>query len=252
MQQNGGGGHLWARHAGAQARRAGEREMQIRAQAIREGEMNAAKPPHPPHSMHGSPLQSGGNRPKTMAERERNDAVEPPVGGPVALWELVHRYTPALLAYCARRLEDRHLAEDAVQEVFSRAHAMMSSDRLHNPPAWLFATARLCCHEFARKRRRLRLLRRGLALIAPRGTSTASERNQRERQQRLDASLHQLDDAERSLLYMKHTQNMKCREIAEATGRPLGTVTSALARTYGKLRTLIQMQEGSDRELRRH
>ncbi len=35
---------------------------------------------------------------------------------------------------------------------------------------------------------------------------------------------------------MKHTEGLKCREIAERLGTPVGTVTSALTRAYAKLR----------------
>lgn len=55
----------------------------------------------------------------------------------------------------------------------------------------------------------------------------------------LDEVLDRLSDNERQLIYMKHTQGMRCREIAEQTGKPLSTVTNALSRTYRKLQTWL-------------
>ena len=59
----------------------------------------------------------------------------------------------------------------------------------------------------------------------------------------LRRGLERLSDEQRSLIYMKHTQGMKCRQIAEATHLPLGTITAGLARAYAKLRSIIKPQE---------
>jgi RNA polymerase sigma factor (sigma-70 family) len=60
----------------------------------------------------------------------------------------------------------------------------------------------------------------------------------------LEVALERLDDAERSLVFLKHVEGLKCREIAALTGQPLGTVTGNLARTYRKLRRSLQAGRG--------
>ena len=48
-----------------------------------------------------------------------------------------------------------------------------------------------------------------------------------------------LSNEEQALLYMKHTRGLRCREIAQETGRPIGTVTAALSRIYVRLRAAM-------------
>ncbi len=158
-----------------------------------------------------------------------------------ALRRLAETYAPALLVYCCRKLRDVHLAEDAVQEAFCRAVRLAPSRRVDHLPGWLFGVARRCCQEIARKRRRRAAMPahlKGLSAERDMPRTDAAERAER-----LHRALERLGDAERSLIYMKHTRGLKCREIAEATGMPLGTVTAALSRAYARLRRAWQEQE---------
>ena len=56
------------------------------------------------------------------------------------------------------------------------------------------------------------------------------------RREEIESILAVLSDAERSLIYLKHVDGLRCRQIAQRLGKPLGTVTAALARAYHKLR----------------
>jgi RNA polymerase sigma-70 factor (ECF subfamily) len=172
-----------------------------------------------------------------MTELKSKPAVSGSPGRRQALEQLTRTHARALLAYCLSRLGDRHLAEDAVQETFFR-FLKAAGGGIDNPTAWLFGTARRCCLELARKRRR--------------GPSTSvdvadlpdsDQTNPDDASDQLQRALERLSDKQRSLIYMKHTQGMKCRQIAEATDLPLGTVTAGLARAYAKLRSAIKPQE---------
>ena len=55
----------------------------------------------------------------------------------------------------------------------------------------------------------------------------------------IEQMLEHLTDDQRSLIYMKHVGGLRCREIAEQTGKPLGTVTAALSRAYKSLRASL-------------
>jgi RNA polymerase sigma factor (sigma-70 family) len=155
-----------------------------------------------------------------------------------ALRRLAETHARALFAYCYRRLGDRHLAEDAVQEAFYRATRRTARDEVANMPGWLFGAARRCCAELSRRRRRRLGRRRPLDDAAGEPDVPAAAPD--DLSDRLELALGRLSDGERGLIYMKHTQGMRCREIAEATGRPIGTVTAALARAYAKLREDMQ------------
>jgi RNA polymerase sigma-70 factor (ECF subfamily) len=52
----------------------------------------------------------------------------------------------------------------------------------------------------------------------------------------LQEQLQKLPDETRRLLEMKHHEGKTCEQIATATGRPVGTIKSLLARTYKSLR----------------
>ena len=142
------------------------------------------------------------------------------------IYRLVRTYAASLFLYSVGRLRDRHLAEDAVQEIFLRAHRAEVPD---DAAPWLFGVARHCCQEIARRRKRAAEdaapLDEMQVAAAPEGARPLGE------------ALEGLDDEETALVQLKHGEGLTCREIAERTGRPLGTVTSALARAYGKLRS---------------
>jgi len=176
-----------------------------------------------------------------MTELEGKLAVAGPPGKRQVLERLVHSHARALLGYCLRRLGDPHLAEDAVQETFFRflrASGPSPASGIDNPSAWLFGTARRCCLELARKRRASPSTAMDVADLPDR-----IETNPDDVSEELQRALERLTDEQRSLVYMKHTQGLKCRKIAEATHMPLGTVTAGLARAYAKLRSIIKPQE---------
>ena len=152
----------------------------------------------------------------------------------------MRRYALVLFGYCRRRLGDDHLAEDAVQEVFLRAWRRLAGEEPQNVPGWLFAAARRCCLEIARKRRRVAgaaAIWEDPAAADPPGGAPSNLAV------RLERALSRLSDTERALIYMKHMQGLKCREIARAGNTPLGTVTGTLSRAYARLRSALAQRE---------
>ena len=145
---------------------------------------------------------------------------------------MVRVYSGPLFRYCFGRLEDRHLAEDAVQETFLRAYRRIGDVASEHVGGWLFAAARRCCLELLRKRKRGRSSG-GTAVLEG---LAAPVRSRGAMEDEVEAALDRLGDDERSLIYLKHVQGLKCREIANVLGVPLGTVTGGLSRAYGKLR----------------
>lgn len=176
-----------------------------------------------------------------MAKPEQPQSAMPAGGPRERFRQAVRLYSAALFRYCFGRLGDRHLAEDAVQETFLRAYRALTSGSVDMLPGWLFGTARRCCLELGRKRRRLEVGGQGRAAVtadpaAPVGQGGAAG-------QAVEDALEHLSDAERALIHLKHVEGMKCREIAAALGKPLGTVTGTLARAYGKLRRDLRTGE---------
>jgi RNA polymerase sigma-70 factor, ECF subfamily len=149
---------------------------------------------------------------------------------------LVRQYGEPLWRYCFHRLHDRQLAEDATQEAFLRYWRDSESRPPADPGPWLFGVARHCCQESARRRRRAVEQAGELteSIMAPfPGPADLT----------LDDLIEGLEDWPRMLLFLKHGQSMTCREIAELTGRPIGTVTSDLCRAHAKLREMSASEE---------
>lgn len=145
--------------------------------------------------------------------------------------QFVSRHCAALLRFCLVRVPDTHAAEDAAQEAMMRLFGQVCSGKVPSQPlAYLLGVARLCCHE----QRRESLRRPAELAEAVADPDAAHPGVAGELRELLDA----LSDDERTLIYLKHTEGLKCREIAERLGKPLGTVTAALARAYAKLRDM--------------
>jgi RNA polymerase sigma-70 factor (ECF subfamily) len=163
-------------------------------------------------------------------EPSDRELIEATAGGEVrAFAEFVRRHTAAVLRYCLDRLRERHGAEDATQEAMLRMFQQARNGRVPDDPlTWLLSLARNCCHEQTRRR-----LKHQAQPLEP-GSAVAADSSQRG----VDLSdlLEQLTDAERGLIHMKHTEGLTCREIAERTGKPIGTVTATLAYAYARLR----------------
>jgi RNA polymerase sigma-70 factor, ECF subfamily len=158
---------------------------------------------------------------------QRIEAESHPPGGAPA--DIVGRHWMALYGYCRSLIRDGHLAEDAVQETFLRTYKSAAKIDPAKMEAWLFTVARRCCLEIIRKRQRTAVHESAAGAVnSPSGRADG-----------LDAirdAVETLDEADREVIYLKHTSGLKCRQIADATGRPLGTVCSSLAKAYQKLR----------------
>jgi RNA polymerase sigma-70 factor, ECF subfamily len=152
-----------------------------------------------------------------------------------AFGRFVRRHTAAVLRYCLLRIGDRHAAEDATQEALLRLYQQVRDRRIPDDPLpWLFAIARRCCQEAARRLKRAcaaRLPEDGLP-----GPEPVDETPD------LAAALDSLNDFESALVHLKHTEGLRCEDISGRLGRPLGTVTAALSRAYAKLRARLSLE----------
>lgn len=146
-----------------------------------------------------------------------------------AFESFVDRSAATVLRFCLGRTSDRHAAEDAAQEALLRVHRAYLEGRSPTEPlSWTLAVARKCCQEAERARRR--------HTAQPLDESTVQPSRAEAEVPDFQAAVSQLSDSEQALLHLKHTEGLRCRQIAEVLGQPLGTVTAALCRIYGKLR----------------
>ncbi len=145
--------------------------------------------------------------------------------------ELVVRYERLVRAAAWHVVRDRHAADDATQEAFVAALQALGSlrDGAKFGP-WLLAIAR------NRAGKALRARCRSPALVGDFDAHAADSRALTEASGLVLELLEQLPEHERIVVGLKNLQGHSVQEIAEITGRPVGTVTKQLSRGYERLR----------------
>ena len=168
---------------------------------------------------------------------------------------LVEREGASVVAACARVLGDRTEAEDVAQEAFVIAYRSLATWRGEGAfGAWLSRIAvRLAIRRLAQRKQvtwldpiaaesdpvgseRYRSMGRSDA-VDPAHTLLRSERDAE-----LRTAVGALDEPYREVVAMRFFADRSLAEIAEATGRPLGTVKTHLHRGLARLRR--ELEEG--------
>ncbi len=167
-------------------------------------------------------------------------------GSTGAFHQLTVRYYRPVGSFILKRVQRPDLVEDLAQETFLEAfRALKAGQQPRHFSSWLFGIAHNRCGKYLRRKRP--------ALFAPdevpepAAPSELAIHEELEEQQkemaRLQQHLAHLPEETRQLLELKHRDGKTCEEIAAATGRPVGTVKSLLARTYRRLREALTNRE---------
>jgi RNA polymerase sigma-70 factor (ECF subfamily) len=132
-------------------------------------------------------------------------------------------------------------AEDVVQEALLRAFRAFDGMRGENVKPWLMAIVRNCWRSRAadvRRRAHGPLPDEDDRPLVAEGPDPEAAALQAGERRRLDAVIAALPAEFREVLVLREMEDMSYREIAEATGAPIGTVMSRLARA----RALVKAQ----------
>jgi RNA polymerase sigma-70 factor (ECF subfamily) len=165
-----------------------------------------------------------------------------------AFHELTVRYYRPVGGFILKRVGRPDLVEDLVQETFLEAYqALKAGKGPQKFSSWLFGIAHNRCGKWLRRKRPVLFSPNE----APDLVSAPSEQQlheELEEQEKLlnhlQARVRELPEEARRLLEMKHRDGKTCEEIAVATGKPVGTVKSLLARTYKSLRHALTPASG--------
>jgi RNA polymerase sigma-70 factor (ECF subfamily) len=155
--------------------------------------------------------------------------------GEDAARRLYRTYGNELYGFAFARLGDRELAEEVVQEIFTRV--WRSADGFDagrgSVRTWLYGIARNAIVDSERHRSR----RPPLARFEPGETSepVSEPIEQALLRWQLQSAFARLTPEHREVLSLGHFRGFSVKEIAEATGLPPGTVKS---RTYYALQSL--------------
>lgn len=165
---------------------------------------------------------------------------------------LVEREGPAVVSACARVLDDRSEAEDVAQEAFVIAYRSLSSWRAEGAfGAWLSRIAIRLAVRRAAQRKRVTWLDplaaeadqpnqdRFRTVGASDAVDPAHNLVRSERDAQLRAAVASLDEPYREVVALRFFAERSLNEIAEVTGRPLGTVKTHLHRGLARLRRAV-------------
>jgi RNA polymerase sigma factor (sigma-70 family) len=169
------------------------------------------------------------------------DAVQS--GDESALETLYRRYGGACFALARRILDDSHLAEDVVQQVFTALWNGSGFDvRRGAVSTWLMSVTHHKSIDVLRREapRRKRLAsEQALLEVAVTGPGPDEEAWMRLRAKRTRDSLKTLPPEQRELILLAYYGGYSQSEIAGLTGLPLGTVKSRTLTAMRKLRVIL-------------
>jgi RNA polymerase sigma-70 factor (ECF subfamily) len=159
-----------------------------------------------------------------------------------AFREIVDREGPALVRACHRVLGDLHEAEDAAQEAFVMAYRSLGQWRQEGAlGAWLARIAVRIALRRAQRRPVVTWLdpaNPGSADVAG-ALDPASVAVRMERAAEVRQALADLDEPYREVVALRFFGDLSLSEIAEQTGRPLGTVKTHLHRGLSRLKLAL-------------
>jgi len=161
---------------------------------------------------------------------------------------LVDRESAAVYRTCVRILGRQHDAEDVTQESFVAAFRALASYRGDGPPrAWLLRIAtRQAYRRLSQRRPTAELEAAGEVALADAGADPQRVVAAVETRDEVRDAVAALPEPYREVLSLRFFGELSLAEVAEATGRPLGTVKTHLRRGLERLRPLVAAG-GADR-----
>jgi RNA polymerase sigma-70 factor (ECF subfamily) len=160
---------------------------------------------------------------------------------PARFAELYEAYFERVYAYVARRLRDRHLAEDVTSEVFQQALAGLSRFEWRGVPfgAWLFRIAGNAIADRARQ------AARESGRPAPEPEADPEPPLERvEELALLYRRVRELPPDQRRVIELRFTEERSIREIAAELGRSEGAVKQLQLRAVQRLRESMVRADG--------
>ena len=167
-----------------------------------------------------------------------------------AFAQLVRQWEGPIQRLCWRMTGDMHRGEDLAQETFARVFAKRKDYQPSGKfSTWLWRIAlNLCYDELRRRQRREESSLDGMcgeavaaleAFVAPEPPPDKSLVD-RERGELVRNALMQLSEGFRSVLVLRHYENLKFREIAGVLDVPEGTVKSRMAEALTQMGRLLK------------
>ena len=160
---------------------------------------------------------------------------------------LVERWEGPIQNLCTRMLGDAHRGEDLAQEAFARVFAKRKDYEPRGKfSTFLWRVALNLCYDELRRRERRREMALELegnemepafaAEELPPDVALARD----ETAERVRSALMKIPETYRSVLVLRHYEDLKFREIGDVLGIPEGTVKSRMAEGLSRLARLLE------------
>lgn len=164
---------------------------------------------------------------------------------------LVLAYQDMAFNLAARMLNDDDSAEDVTQTAFISAYRSLDSFRGGSFRAWVMRMVTNACYDELRRRKRRPTVSlepvndddeeiESPAWLADDGPSPEDALERAELESALQACLQGLPEDFRVVVLMVDVEGLDYQEVSVATGKPLGTVKSRLARARMKMRECLR------------
>ncbi len=178
-----------------------------------------------------------------------------------AFAQLVSRWQQPIRNLCTRMTGDSHRAEDLTQEAFVRLYARRGDYEVSakfSTYVWRIAL-NLCYDDLRRQQRRAetsleseegeKLIR--LEEVAAPNEAPIVALEAAERANEVKTALMQLPEVYRSVVVLRHYENLKFREIADVLNIPEGTVKSRMAEAMDQLAGLLKSAAQKGQEFKK-
>lgn len=164
---------------------------------------------------------------------------------------LVLEYQDMAFNLAARLLSDEDAAADVTQTAFLSAYRSMDSFRGGSFRAWVMRMVTNACYDELRRRKRRPTVSlepvndddeeiESPTWLADDSASPEEEAERSELDAALQNCLHGLPEDFRAVVLMVDVEGLDYQEVSLATGKPLGTIKSRLARARLKMRDCLR------------
>lgn len=170
-------------------------------------------------------------------------------GDEQALAEAYRRLGPLVYTLALRSLGERAAADDVTQEVFIRAWKSRTSFRPEAArlPAWLVGITRNAISDALSARSRQRHLEQAAIhlVMDPAPAPDVADVEAVADRLVLDEELGQLGDPQEAIMRLAFYEDLTHDQISSRLNLPLGTVKSHIRRSLTRLRTRLEVENGT-------
>jgi RNA polymerase sigma-70 factor (ECF subfamily) len=160
-------------------------------------------------------------------------------GDRLAFASLVQRYERVVISTAWSVTNDFHAAQDVAQESFLIAFRQLGS--LRSPDGFGPWLLRIAKREALRRSRTRSPV--GASTVAVEAVGPSGEPAWHDEQEDLIQAIGRLPEHEREVVVFHYLDGRPAVEVAELTGRPVGTVTKQLSRAVARLREWLQEKQ---------